>query len=239
MVVALVLMALTALAVVQLHRHRTIKPPPPPQLEKSSTCSTPEHMTGCDTQLQEEAISLDTINSTIQGYLSEFPLPQPISPYVPNTPSSVLILYSLDTPEEELGMVNSLLVGGLAQYNIQAEAPGLASPREVSRDWLEGRVKEVDAVLLFCNQQLYEEWSSSHQREGEDRIGYWVRQLKDNVKDLGKFAYVYMEERDRQYSELSLYIGRRFCITRNIDTTRNIDLEPIAKFVCDAPRCRR
>ena len=136
-------------------------------------------------------------------------------------------------------MVHHLLVGGLALYNIQAHAPGLASPRDMSRDWVEGRVKEVDAVLLFCNQQFYEEWSSSHQREGEDHVGYWVRQLKDNVKDLSKFAYVYMEESDRQYSELSLYIGRRFCITRNIDTTRNIDIESIAKFVRNVPNHKR
>ena len=79
------------------------------------------------------------------------------------SPVSVLALYSQQTPENEMQTINRLLVGGLKQFHIEVETPGTALPRQLSREWIEQRVKTSQAVLLVCNQQFHEEC----QGEGE------------------------------------------------------------------------
>ena len=73
------------------------------------------------------------------------------------SPVPVLALYSQQTPENEMQVINNLLVGGLGKFNIEVETPGTAPPRQLSRDWIERKVKTAQAVLLVCNQQFYEE----------------------------------------------------------------------------------
>ena len=73
------------------------------------------------------------------------------------SPVLVLALYSQQTPEKEVKTINDLLVGGLKKFDIEVETPGTAQPRQLSRDWIEKKVKTAHAVLLVCNQQFYEE----------------------------------------------------------------------------------
>lgn len=147
----------------------------------------------------------------------------------------VLVLYSLRTSNQEQEKIHNSL-SGLAMYGLSVKTPGTIGPRDISREWLEGEMKQAKAVLLVCNDKFYEEWTDNGTAESDCRlqIGREVRMLK-NGKDieLGKFAYIYCEETDKDYSMLSSYIQAHFTLAGTTDLATTI--HSIAQFVQNVP----
>ena len=158
------------------------------------------------------------------GYLPSY---LPVEP----EPGPVLLLYSLQTSEDQKTTIHHLLVGGLAQYGIVVETPGTVGPRMVTRDWLVVRVKQAQVVLLVCNQPFCDEWRGQHQDSFQ--IGDAVRRLQDclNSHVLDKFAYVYFEEEGKL--TFPGLIQHRYLIS-NTDST-SAEIRSIAKFVNNEP----
>ena len=73
---------------------------------------------------------------------------------------SVLVLYSLETPAEEVEKIHKVLVGGLSTYDITVDTPDTVGPRELSSVWIEAGLREREAVLLVCNRQFQSEWEA-------------------------------------------------------------------------------
>lgn len=163
--------------------------------------------------------------------------PIPNSGYVqiplPDSAPVVLVLYSLRTSYQQQEKIHSLL-SGLAGYGLMVETPGTIGPRDISREWLEVGMKQAKAVLLVCNDQFYEEWTDKCASESDCKlqIGREVRVLKNGLKDieLRKFAYIYCEHTDKDYSMLSSYIQTSFTLAGDIDT-----IHSIAQFVQNVP----
>lgn len=153
--------------------------------------------------------------------------------YIVQNTEEVLLLYSLQTPSQELARIHGLLVGGLRErHGISVHTPDIEKPRELSTDWIEREVEKADTVFLVCNKQFLEEWSSSPSlTEGHIQMGYAVNRLKDNF-DLKKFAYVYFEEDKNYRAKMSKYIPTEFCIKDNVEEV----LDSIARFTRNVPK---
>lgn len=148
----------------------------------------------------------------------------------------VLVLYSLRTSHQEQEKIHNSL-SGLARYGLSVKTPGTIGPRDISREWLEVEMKQAKAVLLVCNDQFYEEWTDKCTAESDCRlqIGKEVRVLKNGLEgiELRKFAYIYSEETDKDYSKLSSYIQTHFTLAGNTDPATTI--HSIAQFVENVP----
>lgn len=178
---------------------------------------------------QEE---IDTFHNPIHVYDDSGYIESPL----PGSAGVVLVLYSLRTSYEEQEKIHHSL-SGLARYELCVRTPGTIGPRDISREWLEVEMKQARAVLLVCNDQLYEEWTDKCTAESDCKlqIGREVKVLKNGLKDieLSKFAYIYCEETDKNYSMLSSYIQTHFTLAGNTDLATTI--HSIAQFVQNVP----
>ena len=86
----------------------------------------------------------------------------------------VLVLYSQQTPEEDVECIHDSLVGELRHYNIRAWTPGTAPPRLLDRQWVEQGLRAEQAVLLICNREFDWEWQLPSEG-GEFHIASAVR----------------------------------------------------------------
>ena len=86
----------------------------------------------------------------------------------------VLVLYSQQTPKEDVDWIHDILVGGLNSYNIRAWTPDTAPPRQLDRQWVEQGLRAGQAVLLICNREFDSEWQLPSE-EGEFQIASAVK----------------------------------------------------------------
>ena len=227
-VLALSVSLLAYVAYSKSHKPNPRKEPLP------SADSTPEH---CPSPMSEDVELHPYIITPVSNELVIPGAPNPgyLPSYLPVGPEPgsgpVLLLYSLQTSEDQKTTIHHLLVGGLAQYGIVVETPGTVEPRVVTRDWLVVRVKQARVVLLVCNQPFCDEWRGQHQDSFQ--IGDAVRRLQDclNSHVLDKFAYVYFEEEGKL--TFPGLIQHRYLIS-NTDST-SAEIRSIAKFVNNEP----
>ena len=206
----LVLLA-TISIVIYRRRRKSIQPAP----------STPS---SADTLLPQ------TPNSPFSPSLSSSPSSPLFFPtgdgYVQQLPSDqlkVLVLYSLDTPEDEQTKINELLCGGLGRCGMLVETPGTVPNRQFDRERVERAVVEANAVFFVCNDQFYSEWMSEDSTAGcggGAKIGRDVRMIKNAAGNstLAKCAFVHFEvsgeELVRRYPKIdTAFITRYFSLS--------------------------
>ena len=88
---------------------------------------------------------------------------------------SIVALYSIRTPAEDIDRINKLLACGLSDYNIKVETPDTTKPREVQKEWIEKGLIESHAVLLVCNKQFEEEWKGKADGQGQLTVASVVK----------------------------------------------------------------
>ena len=230
--VLLVLCVLLCVAVCMIRHkdrycHKKVHPDPRAKLPNESLRNSKELYS-----FNEESIEMtDTCISSTLNHSTNQSTNQ--SPYIelpqtsPQPLLSVLVLCSLSSPKDDLELV-SVLVTELTARHIQPTAPTHTPVRELRREWLERWVWEADAVLLFCNRQLFEEWSGERAGEGYPCIGLWMSQLINTVPNFNKFAYVYAEDAGREFCNLKS-IGMHFRLSETED------LSPILNFIRNLP----
>ena len=98
-----------------------------------------------------------------------------IPPLSPEGKPWILVLYSTQTPKDDVRKINELLVCGLGQYNLLVETPDTVEPQEVRQEWIEEGLRESQAVLLVCNRQFQEEWRAERSCEGELQVARIVK----------------------------------------------------------------
>jgi hypothetical protein len=165
--------------------------------------------------------------------------------YVQQLPSDklkVLVLYSLETPEDEQTKINELLCGGLGQCGMRVETPGTVPNRQFDRERVEKAVVEANAVFFVCNDQFYTEWISEDSTAGcggGAKIGRDVRMIKNAAGNstLAKCAFVHFEASDeelvRRYPKIeTAFITRYFSLSG--DKLKAV--QSIASFVKNIPK---
>ena len=203
------------------NRHKKVHPDPRPKLPNIPPIQASTYISNT---LVSVSPSQPSNHPTAQSPYIELPL---CSQSPPQPSRSVLVLCSLSSSTPDLELV-SVLVAELTTRHIRPQAPTHTPVRELSRQWLQHWVWEADAVLLFCNRQFFEEWSSKRDGEGYPCIGLWMSQLINSVPNFNKFAYVYAEEANREFCNLkSILMHFRFSETE--------DMCPIVQFVLNLP----
>jgi hypothetical protein len=170
------------------------------------------------------------------------PAPSTTKTQLPSDKLKVLVLYSLETPEDEQTKINELLCGGLGQCGMRVETPGTVPNRQFDRERVEKAVVEANAVFFVCNDQFYTEWISEDSTAGcggGAKIGRDVRMIKNAAGNstLAKCAFVHFEASDeelvRRYPKIeTAFITRYFSLSG--DKLKAV--QSIASFVKNIPK---
>ena len=91
----------------------------------------------------------------------------PPTPYIPPTPPlspcPVLVVFSPRTRELETHTILQCLVSDLtaSSYGIESSTYGMSQLRQNQSEWISERHRNAYAVLCVCNQEFFEDWTST------------------------------------------------------------------------------
>ena len=141
----------------------------------------------------------------------------------------VLLVYSPESPEKEKQVLMEILVKGLKPYDIDVTSHDVWSPRGSLSEWVAQQFQRATAVLVVCNQHLFQEWQGSGSTHTLVAALKQLLHASVGTSEFSKIAVVLLKAKDKEFIP-TLYLRGTKQFTVHVDM-----VEDIARFIKEIP----